>query len=218
VNARTAILVVVVLALAPGCSSTTARWHEGATFLTSEERPPRRAEDVPVYFKQSFGVFETTAERLPQACHSTTLLRHMSLVPGAPAAQPPEGDVVPVAELTTQEYPRDEIRSTLDDSFTTRVLGIGPDEFDQFQVEPHADSVALGVRRLREMAAALGADEVRDVFCTGYAEHQMWEGTTFSLTPTSTRSIVYAHVHLLEFRLRDVRLHGTAVRRKEPRA
>ena len=213
----TSALLVGALAGVAGCG-TTAAWRAGATFATDEERPPRRAEDVQVYYKQSFSSFETTKERHPQLCYSTTLLRKMSLVPDAPATEPPEGDVVRVAELTTEEMPRDDEHSKLDDKDYTRVFGIGEDEFDRFQVEPSKWGVEQGVRRLKEMAAALGCDEVRDVFYTGYAEHQMWDGSSLSLTPTSTTSPIFAHVHLLELRLRDVRFHGTAVRHKEARS
>lgn len=208
--------LALTLLAGTGCG-TTAAWHAGATFATDEERAPSRVEDVRLYCKPGFGVFETTKERRPQVCYSTTLLRKMTLVPGASADAPPAGDVVRVAELTTEEVPRDDEKSKLDDRDYTRVFGIGEDEFDRFEVAPSAWGVEQGLRRLKEMAASLGCDEVRDVFCTGYAEHQMWDGSALSLTPTSTTSPLYAHVHLLELRLRDVRFHGTAVRRKEAR-
>jgi hypothetical protein len=214
---RPALRLALGLALASvasGCASTSARWLRGATYATDAELPPRKGPDeVAVYYKQSFGVFEATAERRPCACHSVTLLRRMGLVPGAPATAPPPGSVATLAELTTDEYPRDEERSRLKGREFGRVLGIGNDELDLFEVFPDPRSTERGVQRLRAMAAALGADELRDVFYTGYAEHQMWEGSALSLEPTSTSSPFYVSGKLLDFKLRDVRFHGTAVRR-----
>ena len=117
----------------------------------------------------------------------------------------------PLRSSETEEYPRDNERSRLKGREYKRVFGIGGDEFDLFEVYPSPRSVEKGVQRLKEMAAALGANEVRDVYFTGYAEHQMWEGDVVSVTPTSPDSPIYTNIQLLEFRLRDVRFHGTAV-------
>ena len=54
-----------------------------------------------------------------------------------------------------------------------------------------------------------------EVFATGEAEYHMWEGTALSFNRLSTRSPVYSGGQLLDFRLRDVRLHGIAVRYEE---
>jgi hypothetical protein len=201
-----------MLVLTAGCASRAPRWEQGATLLTDEERPPKRADEVAVYYKREFSTFDPIEERQQRACRSTTLLRQSWTIPDVPATEPPDGGTV-VAQLATDEFPRDDDRSRLKGNEFTQVFGIGKDEFDLFVVVPDPASVERGVRRLREMAAKLGADEVRDVFYTGYAEHQMWEGTAFSLSPTSTRSIFYVNARLLEFRLRDVRFHGTAIRR-----
>ena len=61
-------------------------------------------------------------------------------------------------------------------------------------------------------AARLGADAVIDVYATGEVEHHMWHGTVVSFNTQSPHSPIYSGVRLLDLRLRDVRLHGTAVR------
>lgn len=207
-------LEVVLLGalVAAGCASTDARWEAGATRVEDREIPATIASDVAVYFKKDWGVLEAEWEKRPLACHSTTLVRRMGLLDGP--NEPPGGDVTELAELTTEEYPRDEKRSRILGRTFARTFGIGTDEHDLFEVFPTASAIEHGVRRLKEMAADLGADEVRDVFFTGYAEYQMWEGDTVSLTPTSPDSPIYTSVEPLELRLRDVRFHGTAVRHR----
>lgn len=202
--------LILALFLA-GCATTDARWLSGVTRTQDREPPAVVASGVAVYMKKRFGLLELEAEKRPFACHSTTLLRRMGLLEGP--NEPPSGKVIVLGEITTDEYPRDEERSRIKKRDFTRVLGIGGDELDLFEVYPTPDSCAKGIARLKEMAALIGADEVRDVFYTGYAEHQMWEGSTLSVTPTSTDSWLYASVTLLDMRLRDVRFHGTAVRR-----
>jgi hypothetical protein len=177
-----------------------------------ELRPSRRPEDVRVFFKGSFGFFEKTRAKREFACDSVTLLRHSELVPDRTGGSPPtDRAMVPLAVLTTEEFPRDDERSKIEAEGFVAVLGIGPQEHDLFRVVPRESSIDRGLARLRELAAGLGADAVVEVFMTTYAEHQMWEGTAVSLDPVSTRSPLYASVRLLDFRLRDVRFHGVAV-------
>ena len=66
--------------------------------------------------------------------------------------------------------------------------------------------------RLRYFAAQLGADAVIDVFATGSAEHHMWQGFGLGFDTRETTSFLAIGGNLLGFRLRDVRLHGIAVR------
>jgi len=209
----------LVLLLA-GCATTDARWEAGVTLATDREGPATVASDVSIYMKQSFSPFELEAEKRPFACHSTTLLRRMGLLDRSfilwlpldtGPSGPPPGPATVLGELTTEEYPRDEERSKILGHEFKRVFGVGGDELGLFSVVPSQRSIEKGLAKLREMAAAIGANEVRDVYYTGYAEHQMWEGTALSVTPTSTDSFFYADVLLLELRLRDVRFHGTAV-------
>jgi hypothetical protein len=210
--------VILVEALAgvvlAGCASTDARWDAGVTRSTDRALAATVASNVAIFMKPEFGSFDLEWEKQPVACHSTTLLRRMGLLEGP--GEPPPGRVLVVGEITTEEYPRDEQRSRLKGKEFGRVFGIGRDESSLFEVCPSPRSVEKGIARLRELAAELGADEVRDVFYTGYAEHQMWQGTTISLKPTSPDSPIYTGVQLLDFRLRDVRFHGTAVRRRGP--
>jgi len=205
--------LLLLLPLLAGCT-TTAGWEAGAVRSTDRVHPVVSPDSVQVFYKEDFGLLEKESEKLPLACHSTTLLRRMGLI-DSPHVDPPPGGVETIAELTTEELPRDDERSKITGHEFTRILGIGGDEFDLFLVYPSPRATELGVARLKQMAAELGADEVRDVFYTGYAEHQMWEGDSVSLTPTSTDSVIYADIQLLEFRLRDVRFHGTAVRRRQ---
>ena len=206
-------LFVSVLLLA-GCATTDARWEAGVTRAVDQEPRAVPPGEVAVYMKKGFSALDLEAEKLPRACHSTTLLRRMGLLEGP--SEPPPGKVLVLGEVTTEEYPRDDERSKIKGRDFGRVFGIGSDELHLFEVYPAARSVETGVARLKEMAAAIGADEVRDVYFTGYAEHQMWEGTALSVTPTSTDAFLYANVTLLDFKLRDVRFHGTAVRRRTP--
>jgi hypothetical protein len=197
-----------------GCATTDARWDAGVTRAVDREPKAVPVGEVALYVKKSFSAFDLEAEKLPRACHSTTLLRRMGLLEGP--SEPPAGKVLVLGEVTTDEYPRDDERSRIKGKEFGRVFGIGGDELGLFEVFPAARSTEKGLARLKEMAAAIGADEVRDVYFTGYAEHQMWEGTTLSVTPTSTDAFLYANVTLLDFKLRDVRFHGTAVRRRAP--
>ncbi len=197
-----------------GCATTDARWEAGVTRAVDQEPPAVPVGEVALYMKKAFSTLDLEAEKRPRACHSTTLLRRMGLLEGP--SEPPPGKVLVLGEITTDEYPRDDERSRIKGREFGRVFGIGSDELGLFEVFPGARSTEKGLARLREMAAAIGADEVRDVFFTGYAEHQMWEGLSLSVTPTSTDAFLYASITLLDFRLRDVRFHGTAVRRRAP--
>lgn len=211
---RLEVVLFFVLLAAPvaGCASTDAGWEAGAARRTDRVLPAVVASDVAVFMKPGFGALDLEWEKRPVACHSTTLLRRMGLLEGP--ARPPEGDFEVLATLTTEEYPRDDQRSRLRGREFGRVFGIGSDESSLFEVYPAPRSIEKGLARLKELAAELGAGEVRDVFYTGYAEHQMWQGTAISLTPTSPDSPIYTSIELLELRLRDVRFHGTAVRRR----
>jgi hypothetical protein len=203
---------ILALIFVAGCASTDARWEAGVTRATDQEPPALVTSEVTVYMKKGFGIFELEAEKRSYACHSTTLLRRMGLVEGP--VDPPPGKVLVLGEITTDELPRDDVRSKIKGKEFQRVFGIGDDELTLFETYPTPRSIELGIERLKEIAASIGADEVRDVFFTGYAEHQMWEGDTLSVTPTSTDAFLYASISLLDFRLRDVRFHGTAVRRR----
>jgi len=202
------------LLLLLGCATTDARWEAGVTRATDEEPPAVLASSVAVYVKKGFSPLDLEGEKRFFACRSMTLLRKMGLLEGP--SDPPPGRVLVLGEITTEEYPRDAKDSRITGSSFKRSFGFGGDELDLFQVRPSARSIEKGLARLRQLAAAIGADEVRDVYFTGYAEHQMWEGAAISLSPTSTESPIYANVNLLDFKLRDVRFHGTAVRRRSP--
>ena len=91
------------------------------------------------------------------------------------------------------------------------VLGIGVSPLELFEIHLDPAFRAEAEDRLRYFASQLGADAVVDVFATGEAEFHMWEGTSFGIDRQSTRSPLYIRGRLLQFRLRDVRLHGTAV-------
>lgn len=208
-------LVLLSAFQAQGCGvSTRAHWRAGYAPLSFEDRrPPRKAEDVRVYYRRSFGPLEERSAKRRFACDSVTLLRRSELVPGKSqdAEAPPDRPRIRLAEVTTEELPRDEERSRLEGDRVRRVLGLGRDEPELFTVVPEEASIERGARRLRELGAALGADAVEDVFMTVYAEHQMWEGSAISFDPRSTRSPIYVSAHLLNLKLRDVRFHGIAV-------
>jgi hypothetical protein len=203
---------ILLVVLFTGCASTDARWVAGVTRETDRVLPVVPVSEVLVFMKPEFGAFDLEWEKRPMACHSTTLVRKMGLLEGPTAVA--EGDVEALGELTTEEFPRDEARSKIKGKRFGRTFGVGTDESDLFEVYPSPRSIEKGVARLKEMASELGADEVRDVYFTGYVEHQMWEGDVVSLTPNSPDSPFYNDIQLLELRLRDVRFHGTAVRRR----
>jgi hypothetical protein len=214
-GSRSGALALTLLSAvwASGCASgPNPHWRAGIVPL--EERaaaPAKRPEDVQIFYKQRFGTFESTHAKKGFSCDSVTLLRRSELVPGRDVTPRPDRGRIELAELTTEEFPRDEEKSQLKGQEFGRVFGIGTDEFDLFSVVPSQLAIERGVRRLRELAADLGADAVEEVFVTTYAEHQMWQGFAISLNPISTSSPIYVDVRLSDFKLRDVRLHGVAV-------
>ena len=220
----TAILVALALA---GCG-TTARWRAGAY---AEDAPDpaagRPADQVDVFLEDDFGVFTETESEREFACATTTVLRQAFLlappqfvVPdsSAPAAYTkpgvgePERDYDALGHVTTEEFPLDPARSSIEKATFSTWFGVGtePQELWTARLAPDAQSAAL--ERLCELAAKLGADAVIDVYATAEAEHHMWAGTAVSFNTRSTSSPVRASGELLDFRLRAVRLHGTAVR------
>jgi hypothetical protein len=83
---------------------------------------------------------------------------------------------------------------------------------DLFTIQLDPAFLDDALARLRHYASQLGADAVIDVFATGEAEYHRWQGFAFSFNRLSTRSPLYSGGTLLGFQLRDVRLHGIAVR------
>jgi hypothetical protein len=210
---RLVVVVMVLLALA-GCG-TTAQWHAGAfpgatDFSFATTSPV--GSDVAVFFKPDFGACEETESETRVMCGSTTLLRKIFLLAGEDTPAPPDRDWDVVGHVTTEEFPRDEATSRIITDQVTNAFGIGPSVFDTFQVQLDPAFREQAIDRLRAWAARLGADAVIDVFATGEAEHHMWHGTVISFWPQSPHSPIYSAVRLLDLRLRDVRLHGTAIR------
>lgn len=212
-TAPPASVAAVVAALAAGCGST-ARWHAGADRADDEVRPATDPERVEVHYKTDFGAFESERDERQAACATTTIVRTSFLV-DAPAAERPDRDEEVLGWVTTEELPRRDGASKIKGDELTSVFGIGDDAQDLFELALDPAFRAAGERRLKELAAALGADAVVDVFATGEAEYHMWHGTVIGFDTTSIHSPIYSGVRLLDFRLRDVRLHGTAVRRED---
>jgi hypothetical protein len=210
---RTVLVVSgVALATLAGCG-TTARWHAGAD-REDPEGPalaPTDPAKVEVYFKDGFGAFEETEGEARVECGTTTLLRKAFLLDPSPAP-PPDRDVEVLGHVTTEEFPRDDRASRIVTDEVTNVFGIGDDVHDTFVVDLDPRFRAAALDRLRWWAARLGADAVVDVFATGEAEHHMWHGTVLAFDTQSPHSPIFSSVRLLDLRLRDVRLHGTAVR------
>lgn len=206
--------LVFVLALA-GCGAAP-RWHAGVFEHDIELRgtaPVTSAavDRVEVYFKPDLGLFDETEAEERVQCGSTTLLRKAFLLEDAPP-EPPDRDWEVVGEVTTEEFPRDEATSKVLTDEVSNVFGIGDDVLDTFEVRLDPAFREAALERLRWWAARLGADAVIDVYATGDAEHHMWHGTVISFNTQSPHSPIYSNVQLLDLRLRDVRLHGTAVR------
>jgi len=214
---RARLLPALVLPLLLGaCGGLRPLWRAGASRVGHEGVPlgaPRDPDGVVVAFKAGFGPLATTETRRRYVCASTTVLRKaFVLEPPAGLDGAVAGDYAVVADLTTEEFPRDEVRSVVRTDRYTQVLGVGGDAFDCFDVRLDPAFLPDALARLRALAAGLGADGVVDVYATGAAEHHMWEGDLIGLDPRATDSPIYADVRLLNLRLRDVRLHGTAVR------
>lgn len=211
--APTRVAVMFVVALLGGCG-TTASWHAGAV----REDPGASAgagpvaSDVAVFFKPDFGALEETESEERVMCGSTTLLRKAFLLAAEDTPAPPDRDLEVLGHVTTEEFPRDEEASRLLTDDVTNVFGIGDSVFDTFEVRLDPAFRDAAVARLQALAARLGADAVVDVFATGEAEHHMWHGTVISFWSQSPHSPIFSDVRLLDLRLRDVRLHGTAVR------
>lgn len=220
-QARFLLFVISLALLNSGCAlPPKPLWRAGASRAGFEENPrgmPKAPEDVAVYLKRDFSLGEPTEARRHFACSTTTVLRKAFLLPGAAEAPPPpRGDWEPVAYVTTEEYPRDEERSWLREppSFG-QVLGLGTTPMDLFEVRLDERFLPDALDRLRHYAALLGADAVVDVYATGEAEYHGWKGFGLGFDVRTTRSLLYLSGELLDFRLRDVRLHGLAVRRAE---
>jgi hypothetical protein len=209
---------VISCALLNGCAiPSKALWRAGASRVGFEDVPrgsPVEPSAVEVHFKPEFGWGDEVESRRLMACSTTTILRKAFLLPGAEERATPDGDWEGLAHLTTEEFPRDEERSDLTEppEFGT-VFGIGTVPMDLFEVRLDPAFLEPALDRLRTLAAQLGADAVIDVFATGELEHHMWEGFGLGFDTRSTSSWIYTGGTLLDARLRDVRLHGIAVRR-----
>ncbi|MCO5166679.1 MAG: YbjQ family protein [Planctomycetes bacterium] len=206
---RLALVFLVALA---GCGAAP-RWHAGV-LPEDPDDPPRAgrpAEEVEVYFKPALGVFDETRAERRFMCGSTTLLRTAFLLEDAPPPAPDRGWEV-LGLVTTEEFPRDEEASELKGDEVTNVFGIGRSVHDTYEVRLDPAFREAALERLRWWAARVGADAVVDVYATGEVEHHMWHGTVISFDLQSPHSPIYSGVRLLDLRLRDVRLHGTAVR------
>lgn len=209
------LLLAGCLCLSGCLSGSMASWRAGARQAPGVELPaPRAARDVSVHLKTGFGWGEEVEGRRSWMCGTTQVLRRAFLLDPAPGDPPPlAGPVEVLGWVTTEEFPRDEARSRVVGTDVLTVFGLGTDPFDLFEVQLDPGFRGEALDRLRAQGAALGADAVVDVYATGEAEHHMYLGSLVSLDPSSTRSPIYSHLSLLDFTLRDVRLHGTAVRR-----
>lgn len=208
---------VSLILLLAGCSAgSTALWRAGVS-RTGERFAGRLVapDQVAVHLKESFGAWETTETRRAYMAGTTAVLRKAFLLPPGPDAGPRPAAYRPLGRVTTEEFPRDDARSRIrgEDVFT--LLGFGNDPWELFEVELDPAFRGEALARLRELAAAIGADAVIDVHATGEAEHHMFHGSLASLDLSSSWSPVYTKMKLLDFGLRDVRLHGTAVKREE---
>lgn len=202
---------------ATGCASgTTALWRAGASRVGFEGTPlstPQASSMVEVRLKPDFGAFEETRSQRRFMCATTTVLRKAFLLEAEGLATgEPERGYEALAHVTTEEFPRDDERSKIEGEAFSTTFGLGTDPFDLWEVrlDPAWRDEALA--RLRYLAGQLGADAVIGVFATGECEHHMWEGGGMTFDPSSTSSPVHASGKLLDMRLRDVRLHGIAVR------
>lgn len=205
------LALVFLVAAVAGCAAD-APWHAAAVADDpAEVRPGRPAQEIEIYFKPDLGAFDDTEGEERFVCASTTVLRKAFLLQEDPAP-PPDRDWVELGHVTTEEFPRDEQASRIFTDEVTNVLGIGSDVHDTFEVRLDPAFLEPALERLRFWAARLGADAVVDVYATGEAEHHMWHGTVISFNMQSPHSPIYSGVRLLDLRLRDVRLHGTAVR------
>jgi len=209
--------IVTSLLFLNGCATPgKALWRAGASrvgFEDARRGKPRDPGEVQVAFKQEFGLGDEVESQRLFACSTTTVLRKAFLLPQRTDRPPPDRAWVPLAHVTTEEYPRDEEASrAVEPPEFSRVFGIGRGPMELFDVALDPAFLEPALDRLRYFAAQLGADAVVEVFATGEAEHHMWEGFALGFDTRSTSSPIYAGGKLLDFRLRDVRLHGLAVR------
>lgn len=206
----------LLFALLAGCGGTNGLWRAGVS--RTEDGPPGRLvapHEVAIRLKTSFGAWDETETRRSYMAGTTAVLRKAFLLAPEPGEVGlPEGEWRVLGQVTTEEFPRDEARSRIHGEQVFTLLGLGNDPWELFEgtLDPAFRPEALD--RLRELAAAIGADAVVDVFATCEAEHHMFHGSMASLDLSSSWSPLYTKMQLLDFRLRDVRLHGTAVRRE----
>ncbi|MBL4845992.1 MAG: hypothetical protein JKY65_10735 [Planctomycetes bacterium] len=212
---RRVVLVVVLMASAlSGCASgSRALWRAGASRAGHTNTPlglPKPSSAIATHYKEAFGPFEQIERRRHYACASTTVLSKAFLLEGSPGK--PARSYSVLAEIATEEFPRDEARSWIRAPYFDLLFGVGVAPHDLFEVrldpawKPHA------LERLRNYAAQLGADAVIEVYATGDAEYHMWEGAGIGFDVRETNSPLQSAGKLLGFRLRDVRLHGLAIR------
>lgn len=214
------ILILALVASAGCATGTTALWRAGVRLAdpeVSQNVTPTPAEAVDVYLRDRFGPLEETQGRRWYLGATTTVLRKAFRIPDAlqgedPRGEPERGYTV-LGWVTTEEFPRDPEGSKIYTDTFSNAFGVGTDPWDLFTVAIDPAFYADARRRLQTLAGQIvGADAVIGVFATGEAEHQMWEGVSLGLNTRSTRSALFVDGQLHEFRLRDVRLHGIAVR------
>lgn len=197
-----------------GCAAPPpVLWRAGAS-RAGHSAPlglPKPLSAIATHYKEAFGPFEETNRRRHFACAATTVLSKAYLLPDAPPAQELPSYTV-LAEVTTEEFPRDEERSYIRAPFFELTFGSGVSPHDLFQVRLDPTWRDHALNRLREYAAQLGADAVIEVYASGDAEYHMWEGGGVGFDVSETNSAIYSAGKLLGFKLRDVRLHGLAVR------
>lgn len=213
-------LLLTALALAAaGCATgSPALWRAGV--LLRDPVAPlgavRPAEAVDVHLRAEFGPFEATEQRRWYMAATTTVLRKAFLVPAALRGGDSQGDperaYTVLGQVTTEEFPRDAQGSRIERDTFSSTFGVGATPWDLFTVAIDPAFYGDARRRLRALAGQVGADAVIGVFATGEAEHQMWDGVSIGLNTRSTRSPIFVDGRLHDFRLRDVRLHGLAVR------
>lgn len=197
-----------------GCAAQRpALWRAGAS-RAGHSAPlglPKPSSAIATHYKEAFGPFEEVQRRRHYACAATTVLSQAYLLPDRPAAAAIPSYTV-LAEIATEEFPRDEEQSWIRSPYFELIFGsgIGPADLFQVRMDPAWHEQAL--TRLREYAGQLGADAVVEVYATGEAEYHMWEGGGIGFDVSETNSPLFSSGKLLGFKLRDVRLHGVAVR------
>lgn len=209
--------VLFQLSLLSGCATgTTALWRAGASRVGHESVPlsaPKPSTEVEVLVKAEFGTLEETRSKRHFVGATTTVLRKAYLLEaGGLRTGEPQRPFSVLAHVTTEEFPRDEEKSEIHAEVFSRTFGAGSEPYDLFDVTLDPAFRAAALDRLRYYAGQLGADAVIGVFATGEAEHHMWEGGAIGFDARETSSPLHASGKLLDFRLRDVRLHGLAIR------